>query len=158
MKKTKESCTTKVHPGLKVFFGYNLYKSGLLYREFLESSHLQNFGLSAAESGILYILNTGSIINQLTLGHEMGIDKASIVKIIDKLEKLKFVKRNVDINDRRSKLVSITPKGKLTADKIKSIKSSIEDHVFSSFNKEDQAHMKRLIPQLLEVLMNAKKE
>lgn len=156
MNSKKVEFETKVHPGLKVFFGYNLYKSGLLYRYFLESTHLQKFNLSAAESGILYILSTGSVINQLTIGLEMGIDKASIVKIIDKLEKLKLVRREVDSSDRRSKLVSLTTKGKNTVEKIKTVKNFIEDQVFSSFNKDDQDHMRRLIPQLLEVLMNIK--
>jgi DNA-binding MarR family transcriptional regulator len=151
---TKVDCATKVHPGLKVFFGYNLYKSGLIYRDFLESNHLKKFNLSSAECGILYILNTGSVINQLTLGHEMGIDKATIVKIIDRLEELKLVKRVVDPNDRRSKNITLTTKGKSTLEKIKTVRSEIEEKIFTYFSKVDQEHMRRLIPQLLEVLLN----
>jgi MarR family transcriptional regulator for hemolysin len=156
MKNKLLECATKIHPGLKVFFGYNLYKAGILYRALMESNHLLKFGLSTAEGGILYILSTGSVINQLTLGHEMGIDKASIVKIVDNLENLKLVKREVDSSDRRSKLVSLTPKGKVTVEKIKNLRSELEEKVFSSFTKEDQLHLKRLVPQLLEVLMNEK--
>lgn len=151
---TKVDCATKVHPGLKVFFGYNLYKSGLIYREFLESTHLKKFNLSSAECGVLYILNTGTVINQLTIGHEMGIDKATIVKIIDRLEELKLVRRDVDPADRRSKIVSLTSKGKTTVEKIKTVRSEIEEKIFTYFSKEDQAHLRRLVPQLLEVLMN----
>lgn len=149
-------CETKVHPGLKIYFGYSLYKSGLLYKNLMESLHLQKYGLAASECGILYVLSTGCVVNQLSLGQELGIDKASIVKIIDNLENLKLVKRDVDPNDRRSKLVSLTTKGKTTLEKVRSVRSEIEEQVFTHFSKEDQAHLRRLVPQLLEVLMNVK--
>jgi DNA-binding MarR family transcriptional regulator len=149
---------TKVHPGLKIFFGYTLYKAGLIYRSLMEVEHLDKYNLAAPECGILYVLSTGTVANQLSLGLEMGIDKATIVKIIDKLEKMKLVKREVDANDRRSKLVSLTTKGEATLEKIKSIKNQIEEQVLSSFSKEDEALLRRLVPQLLEVVMNVKKE
>jgi MarR family transcriptional regulator for hemolysin len=155
-KNSQVECATKVHPGLKAFFGYSLYKTGLLYRDIIETIHLSKFGISASESGILYILNEGNVINQLTLGHEIGIDKASIVKLIDKLEELKLVRRDVDSHDRRSKLVSLTAKGKLTVSKMSEIRTQIEEQMFTTFSKEDQKHLKRLVPQLLEVLMNVK--
>jgi DNA-binding MarR family transcriptional regulator len=156
-KNSHVECATKVHPGLKAFFGYSLYKTGLLYRDIIETIHLSKFGISASESGILYILNEGNVINQLTLGHEIGIDKASIVKLIDKLEELKLVRRDVDSHDRRSKLVSLTAKGKLTVTKMSEIRIQIEERMFTTFSKEDQKHLKQLVPQLLEVLMNVKK-
>ena len=148
------SYDTKVHPGLKIFFGYSLYKAGLLFRNFLESGHLLKHELTASESGILYILSTGGIVNQLSLGNEMGIDKASIVKLIDHLESLKLVKRETDKTDRRSKILSLTPKGKITLEKIKNARNELEEKVFKQFTKEDEAHIRRLIPELLEVLMN----
>jgi DNA-binding MarR family transcriptional regulator len=155
-KKIENECETKVHPGLKVFFGYNLFKAGLIYRSLMEAKHLHKYDLAAPECGILYVLSKGNVANQLSLGHELGIDKATIVKIIDKLEKLKLVKRDVDITDRRSKLVSLTAKGQSTLEKIKTIRNEIEEEVFASFTKEDEAQLRRLVPQLLEVLMNIK--
>lgn len=156
-KKIDTDCETKVHPGLKVFFGYNLYKAGMIYRSLMESKHLHKYGLAAPECGILFVLSTGSQVNQLTLGQEMGIDKATIVKIIDKLEKIKLVKREVDPNDRRSKFVSLTPKGRATLEKVRDIRNEIEEEVLGAFSKEDQAQIRRLIPALLEVLLNVKK-
>ncbi|MBY0413670.1 MAG: MarR family transcriptional regulator [Bdellovibrionales bacterium] len=147
---------TKVHPGLKFFFGYSLYKAGMIYRSLMEQSYLHKYDLVAPECGILYVLGQGDVTNQLSLGQELGIDKATIVKMIDKLEKLKLVKREVDPTDRRSKFVSLTNKGRTTLEKIKELKVEIEEKVFESFPKEDVAHLKRLVPQLLEVILNIK--
>ena len=87
----------------------------------------------------------------------MGIDKATIVKMIDKLEKLKLVKRDVDPSDRRSKFVSLTAKGLTTLEKVRDIRNEIEEEVLGNFSKEDQAQLRRLVPELLEALLNVKK-
>lgn len=149
-------CATKVHPGLRVFFGYNLFKAGMIFRSMMETKYLYKYQLAAPDCGILYILHTGVVINQLSLGQELGIDKATVVKIIDKLENAKLVKRDVDPADRRSKLVSLTPKGAQMLEKIKVMREEIEAGVFKQFTKEDEAHLRRLVPQFLEVLMNIK--
>lgn len=148
---------TKVHPGLKVFFGYNLYKAGMIFRSLMEVNKLDKFNLAAPDCGILYVLHTGAVVNQLTLGQELGIDKATVVKIIDKLESSKLVKREVDPTDRRSKLVSLTSKGEAMLEKIRAIRNEIEGEVFKQFSNEDEAQLRRLVPQFLEALMNIKK-
>ena len=146
----------KVHPALKVFFGYSLYKAGLIFRTLMERKHLNIYDLAAPECGILFILSKGEVANQLSVGQDMGIDKATMVKMIDKLESLKLVKRDVDPTDRRSKLISLTPKGNTTLEKIRTLRNATEDEVFTAFSKEDEAHLRRLVPQLLEVMMNIK--
>jgi len=155
-KKNSDYNELKVHPGLKIFFGYNLYKSGLLLRDHIQSVQVDKFNITAPESGVLYLLSTGSVMNQLTLGQELGIDKATIVKIIDKLEKMELVKRVVSQIDRRSKNVTLTSKGKIMIEKVRALRSEIEDEIFETFSREDKNHIRRLIPQLLEVLINKK--
>ena len=147
---------TKVHPGLRLFFGYNLYKAGVNFRSMMENKHLNKHDLGAADCGILYVLQTGAVVNQLTLGQELGIDKATVVKMIDKLENAKLVKRDVDPTDRRSKLVSLTAKGSQMLEKIRVIRNEIETEVFKQFSSEDEAQLRRLVPQFLEALMNIK--
>ena len=147
---------TTVHPGLKNFFGYSLYKAGIIYREISVSKHRHLHSLNNPECGVLYVLSTGAVTNQLTLGQDLGIDKATIVKIIDKLEKLNFVKREVDPTDRRAKLLSITTKGKKTLEKISEIKAEVEARIFSDFSKEEKDQLVKLVPKLLEVLINLK--
>ena len=149
-------CDLKVHPGLKVFFGYTFHKAAIIFRSLMESKHLHKYDLSAPDCGILYVLHTGSVLNQLTIGQELGIDKATIVKMIDKLESLKLVKRDVDPTDRRSKLVSLTPKGSAMIEKVRQVRNELESEVFKQFSKEDEAQLRRLVPQFLEAVMNLK--
>lgn len=147
---------TTVHPELKNFFGYSLYKAGIIYREISVLRHVHLHNLNTPECGVLYVLSTGAVTNQLTIGQDLGIDKATIVKIIDKLEKLKLVKREVDPNDRRAKLLSITAKGRKIVEKVAEIKAEVEARIFSDFTKEEKDHLMKLVPKLLEVLINLK--
>ncbi|QDK42219.1 hypothetical protein DOM21_12340 [Bacteriovorax stolpii] len=153
---TAQSFETTVHPGLKTFFGYSLYKSAVLYKALMEKRNHLFYNLGTPECAVLYVLSTGVVTNQLTLGQDLGIDKATIVKIIDKLEKLTFVKREVDPNDRRSKFVSLTPKGRTILDKVRKVRTELEDEVLSHFPKEDEKELRRLVPMLLEVVANLK--
>lgn len=150
------SFETTVHPGLKSFFGYSLFKSAVFYKALMEKRNHLFYNLGTPECAVLYVLSTGAVTNQLTLGQDLGIDKATIVKIIDKLESMSFVKREVDPNDRRSKLVSLTAKGKTILDKVRKVRTELEDEVLSHFSKEDEKELRRLVPMLLEVVVNLK--
>ncbi len=150
-------CEIVVHKELRVFFGYNLIKSGLILRSIMDSRNTEHFELSTPECGILYILNSGEATNQLALGSELGVDKATMVKVIDKLESHKLVKRVVDPKDRRSKNVILTPKGEKTLLEIKKLRTSLEKEIFSSFSKVEEEQLRALIPRLLESVMNIKK-
>ena len=151
-----EEFEMRVHPDLKGFFGYNLFKAGIIYRSLMENKYLKPFDFTAPDCGIIYLLGTGKSYNQLTIGQELGIDKATIVKIIDKLESLKVVKREVDPSDRRAKLVSLTPKGFEDLERIRVSRMAYEEELFKSFSKEDAKELRRLMPMLLEALMAMK--
>ena len=146
----------KIHPALKGFFGYSLYKSGVHYRAIIESAS-SKFELSTPQCAILYILSTGDQINQLNLGQELGIDKATMVKNIDKLESLKLVKRTVDANDRRAKFISLTEKGKKSVAEVRQFRDRQEADILEQFPKADQEHLRRLMPQLLEAILRVEK-
>ena len=157
IKKIDQSCETTVHKELKVFFGYSLFKSGQILRSIMDHRNTAHFELSTPECGILYILNSGEVSNQLALGFELGIDKATMVKVIDKLESHKLVKRVVDPEDRRSKNVTITTKGKETLQEIKKFRTALEKEVFANFSKNEEEQLRMLLPKLLESIMNIKK-
>lgn len=158
MFKTKKIETTfsdeqlKIHPALKGFFGYSLFKAGMHYRALVEKTN-SHFELTTPLCAILYILSTGDKINQLSLGQELGIDKATMVKNIDKLESMKLVKRTVDTNDRRAKFISLTEKGKKSVAEVRLVRAEQEASILGQLSKADQEHLRRLIPKLLEAIL-----
>jgi DNA-binding MarR family transcriptional regulator len=139
---------TKVNPALREYFGYCLFKVAarlrLLMDQALVSHHIQSHHF-----GILRLLKLKQGISQIELGDELGIDKASMVKLIDHLEKHKYVNRKMDLKDRRVKNIQITEKGLKALGFCDSIKTEVEKEFFKGVNPDEQALLKKLIPRLL---------
>ena len=139
---------TKVHPVLEEYFGYCLFKASAWMRsiqdEMLKDHHVQSFHL-----GVLKVLEISGSKSQIQLGDEMGIDKASMVKLIDHLEKNKLVQRQGHLTDRRVKNVLITSKGlKLIKDCVKA-RAEVESRFFKNLTASEEKIFRRLVSLVL---------
>lgn len=148
-----ESIPLTVHPLFRSKLCYSLSKSGVLFRSILEES-LKEYKIVPPQGGILHILNGYGEYNQNLLGQEMNIDKASIVKFIDGLEKLGLVKRSTDPNDRRSKLISLTAKGKKVQKEISVCHTELEKEIMKDFSAEEVETLRELMPRVLQSVLN----
>lgn len=135
---------TRVHPVLKEYVGYCLIKASAWLRAILNEA-LEGHQIQSHHLGILKVLEVSGRQSQIQLGDEMGFDKASMVKIIDHLEKEKLVERQPHPTDRRVKNVMITAKG------VKLIKSSIEvrEKVENLFFKDLSTDEQKVFRQLI---------
>lgn len=62
---------------------------------------------------ILNVLWRKSEVNQQEIANAVQKGKASVTPLIDNLCRINLVTRTEDINDRRNKIISLTPEGKL---------------------------------------------
>jgi len=138
----------KVHPALESFIGYSAYKVSQRLR-FLINSELEQFNLLAPHVGILTVINTAPPKSQISIGEEMGVDKATMVKYIDDLEKQQMVVRVVDANDRRIKIVNITKKGSQFINKINQKRLEIEKEFLSVLTDAEEKALRKILPKLL---------
>lgn len=141
-----------VHPLFRDRLCYSISKTGVLFRTILEQS-LAEYKILPPQAGILHILNGYGEYNQHLLGQEMSIDKASMVKFIDGLEKLGLVKRKTDPKDRRSKFVSLTPRGKITQKKIFDLHRQLEKTILKEFSESEIKVLRDLMPRVLESVL-----
>ena len=146
-----------VHPVLLDSLSYCLVKSGQIIRSCIDEL-LEDYNLLAPHLSILILLINVGEINQLSLGEMMGIDKATMVKLIDALESQGLVERIIDQKDRRAKLINVTKKGLKFADKMTIERKKIEAELLSDFSKSDIESMKRILPQMLITLKNKTKK
>jgi len=137
-----------IHPELLSSMSYCLMKSGQLVRAKMDQI-LEKFELISPQLGVLIVIRSSPSINQLQLGEQLGIDKATMVKLIDSLEKKNLVERLTDPKDRRAKLINITKEGIKFCERMIKERSKIEEEFLKPFPKKDQELIKRLIPQLL---------
>ncbi len=146
----KNICSTgdKVHPELTNFFCYCFYKSAIRLRASIDAG-TKKHGVIAPQRGILYLLKKLGEISQNTLGKELGIDKATMVKLIDGLEKKKLVTRTADKKDRRAKNIQVTVKGIEFLSKIDKIHHQVENEFLSKLSTEERNSLRTIIPKLL---------
>ncbi len=152
MKKDKlthpyDSYSFPLHPALVPNFGYCFTKTAIKMRKVF-SDELATLGVQLPQQGLMVILSKAGPMNQISLGEEMGIDKATMVKLIDQLEKASYVRRTADPKDRRVKIVEITPKGRALLPKMKAVRESVESKFLSALTKTEAAELKRLILKL----------
>ena len=137
-----------IHPALRQYFGYCLIKASIIYKNSL-SQELSKYRVVSPQMGIMKILQIAGPSSQITLGQEMHIDKASMVKYIDGLERLKYVKRISDKKDRRIKLVALTNQGNKLIKEISFTRKKIESRFLSPLSKREQVQLQKLIDKII---------
>ena len=68
---------------------------------------------------VLLLINARGAMTVRAMAAEMGIPKPSVVRAIDALQRIEFVRRREDPNDRRSVLVSLRAAGQRFVDGIR---------------------------------------
>jgi DNA-binding MarR family transcriptional regulator len=86
---------------------------------------------------------------QSTIGAALGVDRTTVVAIVDHLEKLKLAKRVRSTEDRRAYLVALTEKGKRAALKATALVNAVEENMFSPLTAEEQNVVRKLSARLL---------
>jgi MarR family transcriptional regulator, repressor for mepA len=80
-------------------------KRDLIYKEL-------NIPFKAKWIPVIYILNNKEKISVKEISLEMGFSHPSVIQILKEMEEHKFVKWNVDKEDKRSRLISLTANAK----------------------------------------------
>ena len=139
---------TKVHPALIKYCGYCLNKAAVLLRTMM-NDELKGFKVITSDLALLKMIEAGELISQIQLGEQLGIDKASMVKLIDSLEKRKMVERITHPTDRRVKNIQLTQTGHKILEKCHGAKIRAEKKFFSSLTLDEEKVFRKLIQKLI---------
>ncbi|MEO5668046.1 MAG: MarR family transcriptional regulator [Bdellovibrionota bacterium] len=138
----------EIHPAMKAYFGYCLVKSGHRLRALLDIE-LRSIGISISELSTLRIVELSGPTSQVEIGRYMGMDRASVVKLIDGLEKKKLVRRTPHEQDRRVKLVVLTPHCKTLLKRAAKIREACENKFLEVLSPAERETLRKIIPKLL---------
>ena len=76
------------------------------------NARLAAMGLNVRMCGVLNLLADEGPLSQHQIGEMLGIDRTTMVELLDDLEKQGTLRREVNPQDRRSHLIKLTPEGK----------------------------------------------
>ncbi|MBC2886513.1 MarR family transcriptional regulator [Ochrobactrum sp. CM-21-5] len=112
-------------------------------------------GLSDAKAiPLMILLRHGDRIPQGVLAEKVGIEGATIVRVVDELERDELIQRVADNADRRVKLIQLTEEGRLLAAKVEKSAAHLRALFLSDFDSEQVDAAMGLLRKLNEKLQN----
>ncbi len=82
------------------------------------SSHLKSLGITLTQFDIIATLGNQPPMSCKLLGEKTLITKGTMTGVLDRLEEKGFIRRDLNIEDARSQLISLTRKGQQLFEKI----------------------------------------
>lgn len=95
--------------------------------------------------GVLHLLAECGPMSQQQLGRKLRIDRTTMVKMVDQLEKTKMARRKDHPEDRRIYLVEITPAGKKALGSLQKIADQMEKKLLIGFTDEERMLIRRAL-------------
>lgn len=95
---------------LEDLLGYHLRRSQVaVFQDFAKA--MDGMALTPGQFGVLALIQANPGLSQSALGQAMGVDRSTVVAVIDKLEARGLVQRAAAANDRRSNALRLSAEG-----------------------------------------------
>ena len=129
--------------------GYLLGRAHLEHRAIAERA-LAPLGLSGKGFGALILLVQDGPMSQQRLGERQGVDRTTMVAVVDELERAGYVERRRDPRDRRAYSLHATAKGQRVLERAAEATRRAEDAFLATLPVADRRRLKRLLRTLVQ--------
>lgn len=134
------------HGILPELIGYQLRLAQLaVFRDFERS--VGDLGISPGRVGVLVLVNGNPGITQSRLAEAVGLDRSTLVPVLDGLERRGLVERRRG-KDRRTNGLSLTASGKLLLGRIKRRIAKHERRMLSGMSDTERGQLIALLARL----------
>jgi DNA-binding MarR family transcriptional regulator len=110
---------------------------------------LEPTGIEPRHFGLLCTLRSSGPQSQGWLGERLGIDRTTMVQLVDELERRGLVERKRNPHDRRSYQVTLTAEGEQTWARAKELAEGSEDEVLASLDEEERDTLRDLLARVV---------
>ena len=104
--------------------GYHLRRAqAAVFADFMRT--MVDDRITPGQFGVLVLIDCNPGLNQSALARALGIERSTMVAVIDGLEDRKLVARRGSVSDRRAKVLSLTKQGRSL---LASVKPKVRRH------------------------------
>jgi DNA-binding MarR family transcriptional regulator len=128
--------------------GYLLKHAQLRFAE-LNAAAMAPFGINGRLLAVLTVLEDRLPQSQQEVARRLGVDRTSMVLLLDELEQKRLVDRYPSPEDRRKNVVVVTASGLETLEKAGRASDEAERRFLSGLSESDAATFRRLLTALL---------
>ncbi|MCZ6863624.1 MAG: MarR family transcriptional regulator [Alphaproteobacteria bacterium] len=128
---------------LDEFVGFQLHK----VRNFLASELYRMIAPDAlpGDFPILYLIARNPGRTQTAISRAVGLDRSSLVPILNRLEREGWVNRSVSAEDKRAHSLVLTESGLTKLDELQAAVTSLEDRMSARIGGDGQMEMLKLL-------------
>ena len=125
---------------------------------FFENNLLNSANISCSELSVLKVLceseKENKKMNVTELASCLNMTKSAASQLVSKLEKKGFVKRKMNLFDKKVNYISITDEAKKGYEDNKVKYNEVIDKVVEKMGKEDSKELSRLLEKLSDIIYN----
>ncbi len=123
---------------------------------FFENTLLKNSNISCSELSVMNALidaeNEDKKMNITELSHSLKITKSAISQLVTRLEKKGYIKRKINLFDKKVNYLIVTEEGKKECSSNQEILNKIAELVNLKMGNEDSVELSRLIEKLSGII------
>jgi MarR family transcriptional regulator, transcriptional regulator for hemolysin len=101
---------------------------------------------------VLSIAASGACPNQAAIAERLGVDRTVMTYLLDELEAKKLVVRTPDPLDRRSRRVTLTPKGTVILEKLTERMSQVERRILADLTDAESEQLRSMLGRAAQVV------
>jgi len=117
--------------------GYHLRRAQIAVFDDFASS-LGGLDIRPGQFGVLILIDANPGLNQSELGEAMGVDRSTVVAVIDRLEERGLVARRRAPNDRRSYALELTAAGRALLTRLRPLVAAHEARLAAGLSVEER--------------------
>lgn len=112
---------------------------------------LEPLGLRPPHFGVMQLIANDPGVTQQELADRSLIDASSMVAVVDELEEVGYAERRPHPGDRRKHAVHLTPAGKRTLERARTVAIELANDVLAPLDSEEVETLTRLLRKLAGV-------
>jgi DNA-binding MarR family transcriptional regulator len=128
--------------------GYLLKHAQLRFQE-IQRDALTPLSLDGRLLAVLVTAEHTGPCQQLRLAEKLEVDRTTMVDLVDRLEASGFVERRPDPNDRRARLIHLTPRGRKTLAAGIAASDEVEAQFLATLTAADQRTFRQALSSLV---------
>lgn len=125
-----------------------LLKRALVDLESLHAEHLAPVGVTGRELGVMLLLDSRGPESQQQAAERLGVDRTTMVGLLDALEAKGLVARRPDAGDRRRNVVELTPNGRTALAAAVRASDDAEQRLLAGLDDTEAAQLRTLLTRL----------
>ncbi len=132
---------------LEGLLGYHLRRAQVaVFQHFTET--MGEADITPGQFGVLSVIAGNAGLSQTRLGNALGIDRSTVVAVIDRLEARGLVTRGPAPNDRRSHALRLSPGGVQLLRRLEEMVRAHEGHIGRNLSSDEQRELIRLLDRV----------